>query len=54
MEKYICDVCSYVYDLEVGDPDNSIRPGTSFNELPEEWVCPICGVGKEDFSLREN
>ena len=54
MKKYICDVCSYVYDPEVGDPDNGIKPGTPFNEIHDDWVCPICGVGKEDFSLREN
>lgn len=54
MKKYICDVCNYVYDPEVGDPDNGIKPGTPFEKLPEDWVCPICGVGKEDFSLRED
>ena len=54
MKKYICDVCNYVYDPEVGDPENGIKPGTPFEKLPEDWVCPICGVGKEDFSLREN
>ena len=50
MEKYVCDVCGYVYDPEVGDPDNGIEPGTSFADLPEEWVCPLCGVGKGNFS----
>ena len=53
MEKYICDPCGYVYDPEVGDPDNGIAPGTAFEDLPEDWVCPICGVGKEDFSKYE-
>ena len=50
MKKYVCDVCGYVYDPEVGDPDNGIAPGTSFEGLPEDWVCPLCAVGKEDFS----
>jgi rubredoxin len=54
MKKYMCDVCNYVYDPEVGDPENGIKPGTPFEKIPEDWVCPICGVGKEDFSLREN
>lgn len=53
MKKYICDVCNYVYDPEVGDPENGIKPGTPFEKIPEDWVCPICGVGKEDFSPRE-
>ena len=50
MEKYVCDMCGYVYDLEVGDPDNGIAPGTAFEDLPDDWVCPACGVGKSDFS----
>ena len=50
MEKYVCDVCGYVYDPEVGDPDSGIAPGTAFEDIPEDWVCPICGVGKSDFS----
>lgn len=48
--KYICDVCGYVYDEELGDPDNGIDPGTTWAELPDDFVCPLCGVGKEDFS----
>ena len=48
--KYVCDTCGYVYDPAVGDPDNGIEPGTPFEELPEDWVCPLCGVGKEDSS----
>ncbi|MBQ3069513.1 MAG: rubredoxin [Clostridia bacterium] len=48
--KYVCDVCGYTYDPAVGDPDNGIAPGTSFEELPEDWVCPLCGVGKDMFS----
>lgn len=50
MQKQTCDVCGYVYDPAAGDPDNGVAPGTSFEELPAEWVCPICGAGKEDFS----
>ena len=53
MDKYICDVCGYIYDPAVGDPDGGIEPGTAFEDIPEDWVCPICGVGKEDFSLYE-
>ena len=49
MKKFVCTVCGYVYDLEVGDPENDIAPGTPFEQLPEDWVCPLCGVGKEDF-----
>ena len=49
-KEYLCDVCGYVYDPAVGDPDNGIDPGTSFDQLPEDWVCPLCGVGKDMFS----
>lgn len=49
MEKYVCIVCGWVYDPAVGDPDNGIKPGTPFAELPDEWVCPECGVGKDMF-----
>ena len=47
--KYGGGPCGYEYDPEAGDPDNGIAPGTAFEDLPEDWVCPICGVGKEDF-----
>jgi rubredoxin len=53
MKKYVCDVCGYVYDPEAGDPDNGIKPGTSFEDLPADWVCPLCGVGKDEFSAEE-
>lgn len=53
MERYVCEPCGYVYDPEVGDPDNGIEPGTAFADLPEDWVCPICGVGKDDFVVEE-
>jgi rubredoxin len=50
MKKYVCNTCGYEYDPEVGDPENNIPAGTAFEDLPEDWVCPLCGVGKEDFS----
>jgi rubredoxin len=50
MKKYVCDVCGYEYDPEVGDPENNIPAGTAFEDLPEDWVCPLCGVGKDEFS----
>ena len=48
--KYECEPCGYVYDPATGDPDNGIEPGTAFEDLPEDWVCPLCGAGKEEFS----
>ena len=48
-QKWVCEVCDYVYDPEKGDPDQGIEPGTPFEDLPDEWRCPDCGVGKEDF-----
>jgi rubredoxin len=53
MTKYICTVCDYVYDPEVGDPDNGIEPGTAFEDLPDDWVCPDCGVEKSEFEVFE-
>lgn len=53
MKKYVCNVCGYEYDPEVGDPENCIAPGTAFEDIPDDWVCPLCGVGKEDFSPME-
>ena len=50
MKKYVCTVCGYVYDPEVGDPDAGIAPGTAFEDLPDDFVCPVCGVGKDMFS----
>ena len=50
MDKYICEVCGYEYDPEIGDPDNGIAAGTPFEELPEDWKCPLCAVGKELFA----
>ena len=53
MKKYICDVCGYIYDPATGDPDSGIEPGTAFEDIPDDWVCPLCGVGKDDFSVVE-
>ena len=50
MKKYECEVCGYIYDEAAGDPDNGIDPGTAFEDLPEDWVCPLCAVGKDEFS----
>lgn len=47
--KYRCLLCGYVYDPAVGDPDNEIEPGTSFEDLPDDWVCPECGAPKDQF-----
>lgn len=49
MDKYVCTICDYVYDPEDGDPENGIPAGTSFDDLPDDWLCPVCGVSKEDF-----
>lgn len=53
MKKYVCDVCGWEYDPAIGDPENGIEPGTDFNDIPSDWVCPLCGVGKEEFSAVE-
>ena len=49
MKKWRCVVCNYVYDPADGDPDNGVLPGTAFENLPEDWVCPLCGAGKDEF-----
>ena len=48
--KYVCDVCGWIYDEEEGSPDNGIEPGTNWEELPDDFVCPVCMVGKDQFS----
>jgi len=53
MDKYECIACGYIYDPAVGDPDSGIPPGTPFDKLPEGWVCPLCGVGKDRFEKTE-
>lgn len=50
MSKYVCDVCGYVYDEEAGDPENGIAPGTKWEDVPSDWLCPLCGVGKDQFT----
>ena len=49
MKKYQCQICGYVYGPEQGDPDNGVAPGTAFEKLPAEWVCPLCGAPKDQF-----
>lgn len=49
MARYVCNICGWVYDPAIGDPESGIAPGTSFDDIPEDWVCPACGVGKEYF-----
>ncbi len=49
MKKYICTVCGYVYDPDKGDPESGVAPGTPFESLPDNWVCPVCGAPKDQF-----
>lgn len=49
MDRYVCKVCGYIYDPSEGDPENGIDVGTSFEELPDDWVCPVCGASKDEF-----
>lgn len=49
MKKYICAVCGWEYDPAAGDPDSGIAPGTAFEDIPEDWACPVCGASKADF-----
>jgi rubredoxin len=51
MTMYVCDLCGYIYDPADGDPDNGVAPGTVWEDVPEDWLCPLCGAGKEDFSV---
>jgi rubredoxin len=51
MEKYVCTICGYVYDPVVGDTDNDVPAGTKFADINDEWVCPLCGAGKDAFEL---
>ncbi len=53
MDRYTCTICDYVYDPAVGDPDNGVPAGTKFQDLPDDWVCPVCGAPKEDFEKEE-
>jgi rubredoxin len=49
MIKYKCTLCNYIYDPQVGDPENGVAPGTAFQDVPDDWVCPECGAGKDAF-----
>jgi rubredoxin len=51
MDTYICEVCGYEYDPGAGDPDNDVAEGTSWDKVPEDWLCPVCGAGKEAFEV---
>jgi rubredoxin len=53
MQKYVCSICGYEYDPEVGDADGGIEPGTAFEDIPDDWVCPVCGATKENFEAVE-
>ena len=53
MDRYVCTICGYVYDPEQGDPDNGVAPGTKWEDVPEDWECPVCGASKEDFEKEE-
>ena len=48
--KYVCTVCGFIYDEAAGDPDNGVAPGTAWEDVPADWVCPVCGLGKEMFT----
>ncbi len=51
--KYVCQVCGYTYDEDLGEPESGIEPGTEFAELPEDYACPLCGVSKEEFEAED-
>ena len=53
MQRYRCKICGYIYDPALGDPDGGIKPGTSFEQLPADWLCPICGADKTEFELAD-
>lgn len=53
MKKYVCEVCGYIYDPELGDEDSGIDPGVPFEDLPDYWACPICSFSKDNFSPEE-
>ena len=54
MDRYVCTICGYVYDPEQGDPDNGVAAGTSWEDVPDDWECPVCGAPKDDFEKEQN
>ena len=52
MDKYVCDLCGYIYDPAEGDPENGVAAGTSWDKVPADWVCPLCGAGKDEFTAK--
>jgi len=54
MKRYRCISCGYVYEPELGDPDSGVEPGTAFEDLPDDWLCPVCFVGKAEFEPIED
>lgn len=50
MDKYVCNVCGYVYNPAEGDPENNVAPGTPWEKVPDDWTCPVCGASKDEFS----
>lgn len=53
MKKYVCKPCGYIYDPEIGDAVHGVEPGTAFEDIPEDWVCPMCGAKKKHFEVEE-
>lgn len=53
MDRYVCTICGYVYDPEQGDPDNGVEPGTAWDDVPDDWECPVCGASKDDFEKED-
>lgn len=53
MDRYVCTICGYVYDPEAGDPDSGVAPGTKWEDVPEDWECPVCGASKDDFEKED-
>ena len=51
METYICEMCGYEYNPETGDPDNGVAPGTPWEQVPDDWLCPVCAAGKDAFEV---
>lgn len=54
MDTYVCELCGYEYKPKNGDPENGIEPGTDFEDIPDDWTCPMCGASKEDFEKVNN